>query len=162
MIQLATRDDEERLRALLQLYVYDLSELFALDPGEDGRYRTPSLDGYFDDPRKHAYLLRVDEHLAGFALVQRGSRLTGDPEVSDLAEFFVARRHRRRGVGARAAAELFDCFPGRWEVRQRAENTAATAFWRRAIGAYTGGRFDEEQVDSERWRGPVQRFDKPG
>jgi predicted acetyltransferase len=161
MIQPATRADEEALRALLQLYVYDLSDLFALDPGDDGRFRTPSLDGYFDDPRRHAFLIRVDGKLVGFALVQHGSRLTGDPDLHDLAEFFVARRHRRRGVGVRAAAELFARFPGRWEVRQRVENAAATAFWRRAIGAYAGENFSEELVDDERWRGPVQRFHTP-
>ncbi|AKU95113.1 hypothetical protein AKJ09_01777 [Labilithrix luteola] len=28
----------------------------------------------------------------------------------------------------------------------------------RVIDRYTGGRFDEEALDDERWRGPVQRF----
>jgi len=65
----------------------------------------------------------------------------------------------RRGVGERAAAWLFERFRGPWEVRQRRENQAATAFWRRAIGRYAGGRFEELELDDERWRGPVQRFD---
>jgi hypothetical protein len=44
-------------------------------------------------------------------------------------------------------------------VREKTENLAATAFWRRVIGRYTGGRFEEVVLDDERWRGPVQRLD---
>ena len=104
------------------------------------------------------YLLRVDDHLAGFAIISRGSRLAPAPEVHDLAEFFVVRRYRRQGVGTRAAAELFGLHRGTWEVRQRAGNAAARAFWRKAIGAYTNERFDEVVVADERWQGWVQRF----
>jgi predicted acetyltransferase len=73
-----------------------------------------------------------------------------------MAEFFILRKFRRQRVGERAAVLLFDRFPGRWEVRQRSSNQPATAFWRSAIGRYT--RFEEELIDDERWRGPVQRF----
>lgn len=142
----------------MQLYAYDFSEILALDVGDDGRFRTPPLDVYFRDPKAHAFLFRIEEKLAGFALVQERSRLTGEEGVRDVAEMFVMRRHRRRGVGEQAAEWLFDRFGGRWEVRQKAENQAATAFWRRVIGRRTGGRFEEVAWDDERWRGPVQRF----
>ena len=155
----ASNDDRERLAALFELYVYDFSEILALDVEEDGRFRAPPLDAYWTDPRCHAFLIRVDGRLAGFALVQERSRLTGDEAVRDVAELFVMRRYRRRGVGELVARWLFDRFRGPWEVRQKAENVAATAFWRRAIGRYTNGRFDEVMWDDARWRGPVQRFD---
>ena len=93
--------------------------------------------------------------------MEERSRLTGDLAVRDMAEFFVMRRFRRHGVGEQAAGWLFDRFPGPWEVRQKKENQPATAFWRRAIGRYTDGRFDEEELDDERWRGPPQRFTTP-
>lgn len=155
----AARAEEPCLRALFELYVYDFSELLGLDLGDDGRFVVPSLAAYWEDARRHAFLVRVDGKLAGFALVARGSRLGDDPDAYDMAEFFVVRRYRRRGVGERAAADIFARFPGRWEVRQRPQNTAATAFWRRVIGRCTGERFIDEQRDGERWRGPVQRFD---
>jgi predicted acetyltransferase len=152
-------EDRARLLALVPLYVYDLSELLGLDVGDDGQFRPPPLDNYWTDPRCHPFLVRVDGTLAGFALVQRRSRLDGDESVTDMAEFFIMRRYRRRGVGERVAASLFDRYRGPWEVRQKIANTPATAFWRRAIARYTGGRFDEVVLDDERWRGPVQRFD---
>jgi predicted acetyltransferase len=103
--------------------------------------------------------VRVNEKLAGFALVFGKSRLTGEDGVHDVSDFFVLRRYRQRGVGEKAAGWLFDRYPGRWEVRQKAENVRAIAFWRRVVDRYTGGRFEEETLDDERWRGPVQRFE---
>jgi predicted acetyltransferase len=94
---------------------------------------------------------------AGFALVQRGSRLTGAPDVWDMAEFFVVRRHRKRGVGAEAALRVFAAHRGRWEVRQRRENPAATAFWLRTIARFTHA-FTDDELDDAAFRGRVQRF----
>ncbi|HXU68835.1 MAG TPA: GNAT family N-acetyltransferase [Polyangia bacterium] len=154
----AGRDDEARLAALWQLYVYDLSALFGFDVDADARFAHRPLDAYFGEPRRHAFLIRADEQLAGFALVDGKSRLTGDPTVWDMAEFFVLQRYRRRGVGERAAVSLFGRFAGTWEVRQRRVNEPATAFWRRIIGRYSGGRFEDLVLDDERHRGPAQRF----
>ena len=158
-VSAATTDDRERLAALFELYVYDFSETLGLDVQEDGHFRAPPLDAYWTDPRCHAFLIRVDGRLAGFALVQERSRLTGDESVRDVAEFFVMRRYRRRGVGEVAARSLFDRFRGPWEVRQKTENLPATAFWRQTLARYTHGKFDEVVWDDARWRGPVQSFD---
>ncbi len=155
----AAREDLPRLRALFTLYAYDFSELLGLDVDDDGGFTVPALEAYWAEPGRHPFLIRVDGKLAGFALVNARSRLTGDDGVHDLAEFFVLRRYRRRGVGERAAAWLFERFRGRWEVRQKPENLAATAFWRRVIGRHTGERFEDVLWDDERWRGPVQRFE---
>jgi predicted acetyltransferase len=87
---------------------------------------------------RKAFLFRVEGALAGFALV-----FTGEPH--DIAEFFVLRKYRGRGVGAQAAAFLFGQFPGRWTVRQQLTNPAATAFWRKAI-RYP---FREHEQDTE-------------
>jgi predicted acetyltransferase len=152
---------EERvvLDHLWQLYAYDFSDIIDLDLGPDGRFEVRAFEPYWSDPWRHAFLLRVDGALAGFALVHAQSRLTGASDVYDMAEFFVVRRYRRRGVGRRAAFAAFDRFRGRWEVRQRPSNVAATAFWRRAIGEYTGGAFEDLAWSDETWSGTVQRFD---
>ena len=75
-----------------------------------------------------------------------------------MKEFFVLRKYRGRGVGASVATQLFDRFPGKWEVRELAQNVAALAFWRAVIARYTDGRFVEVAWD-ERQRGPGQFFD---
>ena len=78
-----------------------------------------------------------------------------------MAEFFVVRPLRGRGVGAAAARALFDRFGGRWEVRQTESNAPALAFWRAVIAAYTGGAFSESFQQTAAWRGPVQSFTCP-
>jgi predicted acetyltransferase len=154
--------DRECLLALTELYAYDLSAVASLDLGDDGRFHAIDVDALWTEPRRHGYLIRVDDRLAGFAMVHEFSRLTGDASVRDMAQFFVVKRYRRAGVGSRSARWLFDRFPGRWEVRQREENQAATAFWRQVIDQHTAGRFEDVSWNDERWRGPVQRFESAG
>jgi predicted acetyltransferase len=154
----AAQSDQETLRNLFQLYVYDFSEILPLDVEETGRFKEESLDSYWTDAWRFPFLLRADEHLAGFALVHYKSRLSAADDVWDMAEFFVLRRHRRAGVGTVAARWIFATHPGKWEIRQRNASVSATAFWRRAIATYTNGCFTEELLDDQRWRGPVQRF----
>lgn len=146
-------EEQHALAALMQLYVYDFSEMLGLDVADDGRYHAPPVEG------RDAFFVRAGGKLAGFALIGGESRLTGERGVHDVAELFVLRRYRWAGVGERLACALFDRYPGRWEVRQKRENVEAIAFWRRVVDRYTRGRFDEESLDDERWRGPVQRFD---
>ena len=155
-----TADDAPRLQRLFQLYAYDFSEMIDLDVGEDGAFHgSDPFAGCWEGEGRHAYLSRVDGRIAGFAILSEKSRITGDPKVMDVAEFFVMRKYRRHGVGGACAARAFDLFPRRWEVRERATNPAAIAVWRKAIHAYTGGLFEETTYDDERWRGPVQSFD---
>ncbi|MGE0326018.1 MAG: GNAT family N-acetyltransferase [Polyangiaceae bacterium] len=146
------------LEQLMQLYCYDWSELVGLDVAEDGRYAGVGLDPYWRDDTHHPFVLRVDGHPAGFALVQSQSRLTGEVGVYDMAEFFVLRRYRRQGVGYAAACAVFDTFRGPWEVRQRSENVDATRFWRTIIDRYTSGAYTEVRHDEPGWSGVVQRF----
>jgi predicted acetyltransferase len=117
---------------------------------------------YWTEPGRFPFLIRGDEHLAGFALVDRKSRLSGADDVWDMAEFFVLRGHRRAGLGMAAAHRIFSMHPGTWEVRQGNANVAATLFWRATISTFTGGAYSEELVDDEHWRGPVQRFTSGG
>ena len=154
----ATRSDQPVLRELFQLYAYDFSEIIHTEVGDNGRFPDPRLVAYWCDAWRFPFLLRVDDHLAGFALVHRGSRISNDDDVWDMAEFFVLRRHRRARVGMRAAHHLFAMHPGRWEIRQRRENAFATLFWRRAVSTYTNGSFFDELLDDPMWQGPVQRF----
>jgi predicted acetyltransferase len=160
MISLDPAGAAERhvLENLFQLYAYDWSELGWLEVGSDGRFSDPALDAYWQGGHHHPFLIRVDGRVAGFALVAARSRLTGTAGVFDMAEFFVMRKYRRQGVGFAAASAAFDRFPGRWEIRQRDENVAATLFWGRVVARYTGGSYQEVRCNDATWVGPVQTF----
>src|SRR4051812_26669424 len=114
-LHVATTADEPILANLLELYVHDLSEIFPVDIGADGRFGYTGLTRYWSEPAtRFAFLIRTSARLAGFALVTRGSPASTDPEALDLAEFFVLRSCRRSGVGRRAAFALWDRLRGDW------------------------------------------------
>lgn len=122
----ASEADRTVVRRLLQLYHYDFSEFNGDDVDAHGEFLHRYFDHYWTAPDRKPFLFRVGGAWAGLALVY-----TGDPH--DIAEFFVMRKYRRRGIGAEAAAQLFERFPGCWTVRQLLSNPAATVFWRTAI-----------------------------
>jgi predicted acetyltransferase len=159
--QLTEIDSGQRpvLERLAQLYMYDFSEHTRGDVTEAGIFPFMDLDEFFARSVHHEFFIRVDGRLAGFALICRGEAFRDADEcVWWMDEFFVMRKYRRLGVGERVATQLFDRFGGTWEVGQVSTNTGAQAFWRRVIGRYTGGEFEEFVLDDERWRGPVQYF----
>jgi predicted acetyltransferase len=158
----ATEADKPTIRNLLHLYLHDLSELNGRDPSPHGVFEYSRLDHYWTAEGlaegRHAFLITVEGRIAGFALKNCWSVLNRNRDVSTVAEFFVLRKWRRRGVGRRAAWALFDLFPGAWEVRQERANIPAQVFWRATIAAYTRGRFEEIDLRSDAWDGPVQVF----
>ena len=85
----ATLEQQSILANLLQLYAHDFSEFHDVDLGPDGRFVYASLPLYWSEPDRHPFLVRVDGRLAGFVLVKRGSEVSGDKTVWDMAEFFV-------------------------------------------------------------------------
>lgn len=147
------------LARLMQLYAHDFSEFMDVGMNDQGVFATPDVEQYIGVPGRHPFLVTAFGNLAGFVIVDEKSRFGSQPSPLDVAEFFVLRARRGAGVGRMVAWAIFDRFRGKWEVRQTTANVAATAFWRRVIGQYTSGAFEETISDDERWRGPVQRFD---
>ena len=150
------------LANLLELYAHDLSEYFDLPLQPSGRFGYPPLPLYWREEGRFPFIVTVDQQIAGFVLVSRGSRINDAPQVWDVAEFFVMRGYRKRGVGAVAAAEVFRRFAGGWEVRVLESNMPALAFWRAAIHCFTRDCGEEPYVDAQQrpWR--VFSFESPG
>lgn len=138
-------DGLEVLSNLMQLYFYDFTAYLNIQVEEDGKFQEyPGLEKYLrtSEKRHHAFLIRSDGHIAGFALVDQP---LNHPEGDNyMAEFFILKRFRRAGIGRAAARMLFAKFPGRWFVSQVASNWPAQAFWRSVISEYTEGAFTEQ------------------
>ena len=119
----AAPEQEPILANLLELYAHDFSEFTAVALGADGRFGYPRLPLYWTEPDRHPLLVRVEGKWAGFVLVKRGSEVSGDENVWDVAEFFIARGYRRRGIGMKVVHQVWRRFPGQWEVRVMEANT---------------------------------------
>jgi predicted acetyltransferase len=126
------------LENLFELYAHDCSEQVPLELKPNGRFALPLDDCWYSSSNHFPFLILGDGKLLGFALVRRGSRVTAASDVMDVAEFFVVRGARRRGVGRSAALTLLATFPGRWEIRVRQSNAAALAFWQGVARSWLG------------------------
>ena len=140
-LDVAAPGDAGLLANLLELYVHDLSEVFPrIEIGADGRFGYDPLPLYWSEPeRRFPFFIRCGERIAGFVLVTRGSPASDDPDVFDVAEFFILRRHRRSGIGRLAAFLVWDRLPGRWIVRVSEANRGAVPFWAGVTAEYTNG-----------------------
>ena len=146
------------IRQLYELYCHDFSPMTKADIGDDGCW---TGDDFLDPWPEvlHIFLIRVNQHWAGFAWVAFGSYV--DPHSANflMDEFFVLRKYRRRGVGEWAAVWLFNQYSGTWEVGEIPENVEAQQFWRAIINRYTDGQYREVNVNNQHWHGPVQIFE---
>jgi predicted acetyltransferase len=143
----AAPDQAPILANLLELYAHDFSEFHDIDLGEDGRFGYGPLPLYWSEPDRHPFLIRLDGKWAGLILVKKGSQVSGYDAVWDMAEFFVVRGCRRRGIGSRVAHEVWRQFPGLWEVRVMQANAAAQRFWAGAISGFTGEAIHPDRVE---------------
>jgi predicted acetyltransferase len=134
----ASLDQEPVLANLFELYAHDMSEFMDVELGADGRFGYKFLSSYWKDEGRYPFLIKVRGNLAGFALVRRGSQISGDENVMDMAEFFIIRGFRRLGVGTKAACDIWRRFPGKWSVRVREHNRPAKIFWEGTLVAFTG------------------------
>lgn len=127
----ASIDQKPILANLLELYTYEFSDFADFDIGENGLYGYKHLSLYWSEPNRHPFLILLDNKLAGFALVTKGSPITEDPEVWDMTEFFILKKYRRSGIGTRAALKLWKMLNGPWQIRVLSNNKTACAFWRK-------------------------------
>lgn len=141
---------EPLLRELLESYVEELSAIFPVQRGADGRFGYPKLALYWSEPdTRYAFVIKVGADVAGFALVTRGSPASDNPEALDVAEFFVLPSRRRGGVGRDAATALWDRLPGQWVVRVSEANLPGLSFWPGLIAHYSSGEFVERMQSGQ-------------
>lgn len=133
-------EDKEILRNLIEKYLYEFSQYELCDVNKLGLYDYPYLDNYWTEDSRWAFFIKVDNQLAGFAMV---NNFPEAPEPTDysLAEFFVMYKYRRAGVGRHAAKEVFDRFHGRWQLKRHPHNLPSVHFWDRVVDEYTHGHF---------------------
>lgn len=154
-LRIAGPGDGELLANLLELYIHDLSPLFPqVQLGNNGRFGYPRLPEYLEgNGDRFARIIEVETRPAGFVLARRGSPVSEDPAVLDVAEFFVLRGYRSQGIGREAAHALWRERPGTWTIRVAARNAGALAFWQATVASFAnrpvGPR--EHFVNGEPW-----------
>ena len=147
------------LRQLFELYAYDFSEFDDADTNEYGYFGYRYLDHYWTEDARYPFFIRVNGILAGFVLISDFAYILSSGEAKSVTEFFVMRKYRRKGIGKSVAFQVFDKFPGKWEVIQHGENEPSKIFWEEVIREYNQGYFRKEKVMTEDWEGQAFIFD---
>ncbi len=143
----STRDDRRWIEGVFRDYLNDLAPAATgLFPAlrEVGHREPDQIERWFGDPRAQLLTILYGQERVGFAMVQRP-----DPSAYSMAEFFIARPWRRRGIGAQAVRLIFDRFAGQWLIREHLSNAAAVDFWRGVVSRYSAGRYQERIVNGE-------------
>lgn len=148
--------DRLPLARMLELYQYELSDIWDQDLDAHGEYGY-LLDRYWSNKTCSPFVARVNGNYAGFALVNRGSPLGGDAFWMD--QFFVLKKYRRSGIGRSLARTVISGSPGTWHVGQMTLNMAAHKFWQVVISEITTGRFTEKVLTEGWWQGYLQVFE---
>jgi predicted acetyltransferase len=145
--------DRKWLESVYDDYLDDLAPLgtgvFPTLP-EFGHRAHDQLSSWFADSSAHLLTVLKDDAPVGFAMVRTGPVISGRGAVDfSMAEFFIARSWRRRGIGQEAVRLILDRFSGRWHIMEYLRNPQAVAFWRRVVGAYTTGKYQERAANGE-------------
>jgi predicted acetyltransferase len=160
-LEVATPEQKPVLENLFQLYTHDFSDFWGgREDGElqeDGRFpQYVALDSYWTAANRTPLFVRTEGFLAGFALINDVSH-SGLPVDHAVAEFWIARKHRRFGVGLAAAVKILGHRPGQWEMAVARANTAALPFWRRVAAEVAGPVVEEIDRDDDLWNGSIVR-----
>lgn len=141
---LAKVEDQAMIQNLARFYVYEMSRYCGLlldwKTPSNGLYECDDLSRYWNEPNRYPFLILVDNEIAGFALINK----IGSSEDVDwnMGEFFILAKFQSKGIGRRAATQVFDQFHGTWEVMQIPENKGAIDFWQKVVCDYTHHRFE--------------------
>jgi GNAT superfamily N-acetyltransferase len=164
-------DDRRWIAGVYRDYMNDLApEATGLFPalGEFGHREPDQLQRWFDDRSAQVLTILYDVQQAGFAMVRRRLIAAASPATAagpatgtgtapaatrasefTMAEFFISRPWRRRGIGSQAVRLLFDRFAGQWLITEHVRNGIAVKFWRGVVSAYTQGNYQERIVNGE-------------
>jgi predicted acetyltransferase len=77
----ASTEEAPIIANLVELYAHDFSEFSDLKIGVDGRFGYEPLPLYWTESNRFPFLVRVNGDLAGFVLIQRGSKVS---EAADI------------------------------------------------------------------------------
>ena len=161
-VRAASSSERRSIESLVQFYSY---EFIRTEPPcstrvDDQDCYPPfvDLDRYWRIEGFHPLLIRVGEGLAGFALVNTHSR-SGKKVDFNMADFFIAREHRGRGVGTEAVRLVMAQYAGRWEIAAAEHNVAARMFWSRTLAVTPNvSCLVRHEGDGGRWPGPIWSF----
>ena len=126
-------EEQNQIEELLNDYLAELSQHREICVGATSAAEYRYLKDYWSDSSRFPFTLWANSELVGFAFVRR----TEDDQapVFQVAEFFVKPKYRRCGIGRAAATNIWQRFPGRWELQVMSRMTPLCSFGNDALAS---------------------------
>jgi predicted acetyltransferase len=143
----ATMADYPVIQNMARFYAYDMSRYCGFISNEwdfpkDGLYEAHDFKKYFEEPDRKAFLVKIEDELAGFVLLNKIGTL---PDTEwDMGEFYVLAKFQGKGIAKQVAFQIWQEFNGKWEVTVIPENLIGLTFWRKTVSNFTNGHYKEE------------------
>ena len=167
---LANNENSNIIKNLYPLYLHDLSEHYEDLPNEYGIYEEEPMKTlaqqyevqniWFEKPNVlFPHIIMVDDKPAGFILI---AITPYAPKTTDYygSEFFLLRPYRGKNIAQIAAKQVFDKFPGRWELytNHLPKNLIGQKFWRKTVSNYTNNNYYESEGQTVHGEKLIFRF----
>lgn len=157
----ATIADYPVIQNMAQFYVYDASRDCGFSISDNGLYEPNNYQAYVTEPAKQAFLVKISDEIAGFLLLNEVGFFSNTERKID--QFFILAKFQGKGLGKQIAHQIWNTYPGLWEVSIIPENKAALVFWRKAIAEYTAGIYKQTEklidYDGHHLNRIILRFD---
>lgn len=151
LVELASIADYPAIQNMARFYVYDFTRTCGFiskewECPENGLYECYDLKKFFLEDNSKAYLVKIDNELAGFAMLEESL------EAWIMSEFFIIAKFQGKGIGKQVANFLWKKHPGNWKVSVIPENKPGFIFWEKVIADYTAGDYQQalEKVDYDK------------
>jgi predicted acetyltransferase len=153
MPQVSVRDprasDRDWIRGVYRDYLFDLAPtatgLYPMLP-EIGQRLPEQVERLFEEGQARLLTVCYAGEPVGFARIRVRAQ---SPAEFSMADFFIARDWRRRGIGAEAVRLILDRFEGAWLITEYVRNDPAVKFWRAVVSGYTAGKYQERMLSGE-------------
>ncbi len=142
----AAIQDYSIIQNMSPFYIYDISRHCGFNSLDwawpENGYECIDYKNYFTENDRYPFLVKVEEQLAGFVLIDKVSI---DKKTDwNVGQFFIIGKFQRAGVAAQVFKQVLSKFVGWWEVAVIPENNPAVKFWRKVIDEYTNENYLEQ------------------
>ena len=139
------KEEKEILYRLLQYSLFEESEYDLNEMTEEAIFEYKYFDLYFTEDNRYAFFIKEQEtdKLLGFVMINKNMQKFEDGH--SIAEYLVIPKYRRNKIGKKIAFEIFNKYPGNWEVKPSYNSEKAYLFWKNTIEEYTNNncRFED-------------------
>lgn len=145
-------EEKFTLSNMLNDYLDDLSKYTSESFSKPYKF----LNSYFSEENRRPFFILADNKVVGFALVNLKDPLSNSQKQA-ISEFYILPEYRRKGIGEKAAEQIFTLLPGTWVIRELKGNPSIK-FWKKIIEKYTQGNYLEYEQNDEIRERSVQEF----